>query len=136
MELHTFDDLLAAAHAQPQPQCLLLVFAAAELPHDAAPAHRARYERGEGGTLVPVVCVDKRPEQVASFAALCAEAEATGKAWEILFVAALAGRNGEAPNAQQAEHGLNTVIERIKSGRISDLLTVNRHGELVQLRAG
>jgi len=37
MNIETFDQLLAAARAQPTPQRLLMVFAGAELPADASP---------------------------------------------------------------------------------------------------
>ncbi|MDO9479321.1 MAG: ribonucleotide reductase subunit alpha, partial [Hydrogenophaga sp.] len=58
MNIATFDDLLSAARAQPLPQRLLLVFAGIELPDDATPTERAGFERGEGGALVPQMCVD------------------------------------------------------------------------------
>jgi hypothetical protein len=38
MDITTFDDLLTAARAQPQPQRLLFVFAGIELPDDATAA--------------------------------------------------------------------------------------------------
>ena len=50
-----FDDFLAAARGQTEPQRLLLVFARAECPPDATPAEREAFERGEGGALAPAV---------------------------------------------------------------------------------
>ena len=46
-----FRQLLQAAAAQPDPQRLLFVFAAAELPDDPTPAQRERFAAGEGGAL-------------------------------------------------------------------------------------
>lgn len=132
--LHSFADLLAAARAQPQPQRLLLVFAAAELPRDATDAERERFARGEGGALAPVVCVDKRPEDIADFAALRAESELTGQHWDILFVGAMSGRNRQPPSDETVAQSLKTMIEQVKGGRIARFLTVDRQGELVQLR--
>ena len=63
--LESFANLIAAAHVQAEPQRLLFVFAVAELPRDASAAERARFEGGKGGTLAPVLCVDKRPPAVA-----------------------------------------------------------------------
>lgn len=136
MPLHSFADLLAAARAEPEPQCLLLVFTARELPPDAAPAHRERFARGEGGALVPVICVDKRPEEIVSFAALRAEAELTGKGWDILFIAALSGRGGRPPESDESVQSLRIMVQQIRDGRISNFLTVDRKGDLIELRAG
>ena len=77
--MHTatdFDQLLQIAAAQPEPQQLLFVFATAELPDDAAPAQRERFVNGGGGTLSPVVCVDKGLDELSSFEALVTEARA------------------------------------------------------------
>ena len=92
-----FDDFLAAARGKTEPQRLLLVFARAECPPDATPAEREAFERGEGGALAPAVCVDKLPEEIASFSALLEESKAAVPDWRILFVAAMDGRGGHAP---------------------------------------
>ena len=134
MPLHDFSDLLQAARQQPEPQRLLLVFAAAELPRDASDEEKARFERGEGGALSPVVCVDKLPEEIESFAGLLDESTRTGIAWDILFVAALSGRGGFAPNPDEAVQPLRMMVEAIKGGRVGDFLAVTRAGELVQLQ--
>jgi len=134
MPLHDFSDLLQAARQQPEPQRLLLVFAAAELPRDASDEEKARFERGEGGALSPVVCVDKLPEEIESFAGLLDESTRTGIAWDILFVAALSGRGGFAPNSDEAVQPLRMMVEAIKGGRVGDFLAVTRAGELVQLQ--
>jgi hypothetical protein len=133
MPLRDFSDLLQAARAQPEPQRLLLVFAAAELPRDATAQERERFERGEGGALVPRVCVDKLPEQVDSFAALVEESRHAGADWDILFVAALAGRGGFAPNPDEAVQPLKMMVEAIQGGRIGEFLAIDRQGELVAL---
>lgn len=133
--MQNFADLLAAARAEPEPQRLLLVFAAAELPRDATPAEHAQFERGEGGALAPVVCVDRLAEEIADFSALCAESERTGQRWDILFVAAMPGRGGHAPNSDEAVQPLRMMVEQIKGGHIARFLAVDRAGELVQLQA-
>ena len=134
MPLHDFSGLLQAARQQVEPQRLLLVFAAAELPRDATDEEKARFERGEGGALSPVVCVDKLPEEVESFAALLDESTRTGIGWDILFVAAMPGRGGFAPNPDEAVQPLQMMVEAIKGGRIGEFLAVTREGELVQLQ--
>jgi hypothetical protein len=134
MTLRDFSDLLQAAHRQSEPQRLLLVFAAAELPRDATAEEVARFERGEGGALAPAICVDKLPGEIESFAALLDESTRTGIAWDILFVAALSGRGGFAPNPDEAVQPLRMMVEAIKGGRIGEFLAVSRAGDLVELR--
>ena len=112
--MESFDDLLAAARAQPEPQRLLLVFARAECPPDATQAERASFERGEGGALAPAVCVDKLPGEIASFAALLEESHAAVPDWRILFVAAMDGRGGHAPGPDEAVQPLRMMVEQIK----------------------
>lgn len=133
MMINDFSDLLQAARQQSEPQRLLLVFAAAELPRDATAEEKMHFERGEGGALVPRVCVDKLPEEIESFAALLDESTRTGIDWNILFVAAMSGRGGFAPNPDEAVQPLRMMVEAIKAGRIGEFLTITRQGDLVQL---
>lgn len=128
-----FDDLLAAAGRQEQPQRLLLVFARAECPVDATPAEREAFARGEGGALAPAVCVDKLPEEIVSFDALLEESRVAMPDWRILFVAAMDGRGGHAPNADEAVQPLRMMVEQIRGGRIASFLAVDRDGRLVSL---
>jgi len=133
MTLHNFSDLLQAARQQPEPQRLLFVFAAAELPRDATAEEKVLFERGEGGALAPRLCVDKTPDEIESFAGLREESTRTGIDWDILFVAAMAGRGSFAPNPDEAVQPLKMMVEAIKAGRIGEFLAVTRDGELVQL---
>jgi len=133
MPLHDFSDLLQAAREQPEPQRLLLVFAAAELPRDATPGETAAFERGEGGALAPVVCVDKLPAEIDGFAALLDESTRTGIDWDILFVASLPGRGGFAPGSDEAVQPLRMMVEAIRGGRVGEFLAVTRAGALVRL---
>src|SRR6185312_6055623 len=106
MDIASFDELLQAARAQPEPQRLLLVFAAAELPEDASAEERRRFEAGEGGALAPRMCVDKTPAELSGFAALLNEARAFGDDWVVVFAAALSGRGSIEPSSADAEKPL------------------------------
>lgn len=124
-----FDQLLQAAAAEPQPQRLLFVFASAELPDDATPLQRQRFAAGGGGNLAPLMCVDKATEELAGFEQLLAESQAAGPPWSVVFAAGLAGRNGQAPSAQQVEQALEGMVERVRSGTIGNLLALDSSGQ-------
>ena len=134
MEITSFDDLLRAAHAQPEPQRLLFVLAAAELPDEATPAQRAQFEAGDGGALVPRMCVDKAPHELDSFAALVREAAQFDQGeWDMVFAAALPGTPQHAPTSTDAEAPLQAMVEAIRAGQISNYIAFNRQGVPVQL---
>ena len=135
-EINSFDDLLHAARAHRERQRLLLVFAGAELPGDASPEQRERFAQGEGGALVPLMCVDKRPEELASFEALLQESqqfEPPGQPWRLVFTAALSGTPGQAPSDEDADRVLRRMVEAVKTGAFTAYLPFNREGRPVRL---
>ncbi len=133
MNITTFDDLLLAARSQPEPQRLLFVFAGAELPGDATPEQRASFEAGEGGALVPLMTVDKAPDEIASFHALMEECLAFSPEWSILFVAAMSGHSGKTPSSVDAERLLEGMVGSIKQGAVGSFITLDRQGQAVAL---
>ena len=136
MTLSSFDDLLQAARDQAQRQRLLFVFAAAGVEDDATPAQRARFQAGQGGTLTPQMSVDKAPEELQSFQALRDEARALdgqpGAAWDMVFVAALAGTADASPTATQSDAALQRMVAAIKAGNIGDFIAFDTNGLPVQ----
>ena len=136
MTLSSFDDLLQAARGQAQRQRLLFVFAAAGVEDDATPAQRARFQAGQGGTLTPQMSVDKAPEELQSFQALRDEARALdgqpGAAWDMVFVAALAGTADASPTATQSDAALQRMVAAIKAGNIGDFIAFDADGLPVQ----
>lgn len=133
MNIASFDDLLAAAGAQSQPQRLLFVFAAVELPEGATPAERANFERGQGGAFVPQMCVDKAPSELASFADLVKEAGLFGKPWGMVFAAAMSGAVGKPLTSADADQLLERMVEAIKQGRIDGYIPFDPAGQAVQI---
>lgn len=132
-EKSRFAQLLAAAGAQPEPQRLLFVFAERELPAGASAAERARYEAGDGGALRPVVCVDKRPQELSTFGALVEESRNACPPWQVVFIAALAGRNGQEPDPTPVEQALKRMVENIAAGRLGGYMALDAQGEPLQL---
>ena len=133
MNISSFDDLLRAASAQPEPQRLLFVFAQAVLPDDSTPEQRARFEAGEGGALAPLMAVDKAPEELGTFAELVEESSKFGPDWAVVFVASLPGRAGRPPTSKEADQPLQRMIESIKMGSFSSFIPFDRYGEPMQL---
>lgn len=129
--LGSFDDLLAAARAQPEPQRLLFVFTRKYVDEHSSEEERERYRRGVGGALKPGVCVDKAVEEITDFAALVKEAELTRVYWDIVFVSTLSGRGGIAPNSDEAEQPLKFMITAINLGRVDHMVAFDRHGNVL-----
>ena len=133
MNIQTFDDLLSAARSQPLPQRLLFVFADVELPDDATPSQRLEFERGEGGALVPHMCVDKGLDELHSFDQLVQEAKAFGQPWGMVFAAALAGKPGHHPESAEAEQPLQDMVEAIRQGQLHAFIPFDAQGHAVVL---
>lgn len=133
MNIASFDDLLQAARQQTEPQRLLFVFASADLPEDSTSTQRERFLAGQGGALVPIMCVDKTPEVLLTFADLVQEARQFGQEWSIVFAAALCGNGGLAPTSEAAEKSLQRMVEAIKAGTLGTFIPFDRQGQPVML---
>ena len=124
MSISNFDDLLQAARAQPEPQRLLFVFAGVELPDDASAAQRQDFEAGQGGALVPLMCVDKGLDELVSFDVLIEESRQFGHNWGLVFAAA---------TSKEAEKPLERMVEAIKRGEHEGFIPFDAHGDAVQI---
>lgn len=132
MQLADFADFLAAARARPEPQRLLFVFAVAELPQAHTPGQAQRFRDGRGGALAPVMCVDKGPDDLTDFAALAQESRATGQPWDMVFVAALAGEHGAAPQPAGIERALRTMVDAVHRGAVERFLAFDAQGDVMR----
>jgi len=133
MNIENFNDLLVMARAQPTSQRLLFVFVGVELPEDATPEQREHFEAGHGGALVPLMCVDKTPQELESFVTLQSEATQFGQPWALVFAAALSGAGSSAPTSADADGPLQAMVEAIKRGDIDGYIPFDTHGNTVQL---
>jgi hypothetical protein len=132
MNISSYDELLAAARSQFQPQRLLFAFARAELPEGADAAERARFAERRGGALTPMMCVAKTADQLGSFAELVAEARHTGAEWDIVFVTTMSGRHGSAPASAEADAPLEAMVAAIHTGQVARFLAFDRDGQLLR----
>jgi hypothetical protein len=129
-----FDRLLQAARAQSQPHRLLFVFAAAELPDKPTPEQAARFEQGRGGALSPLMCVEKAPGELDGFEALAAESRRAGPPWQVVFAAALPGRDGSPPASGQIEAALQSMVDSVRAGGVGRFAAYGRDGEPILFR--
>lgn len=133
MNISSFDDLLQAARQQTEPQRLLFVFTRADLPADATSAQRERFKDGQGGALVPIMCVDKTPDELRTFADLAEESRQFGQEWHVVFATAMSGNGGLAPSSSAAEMPLQRMVEAIKAGNLGTLIPFDQQGQSLRL---
>ncbi|ODP96343.1 MULTISPECIES: hypothetical protein [Salinivibrio] len=133
MNITNYQELIEATQLQPEPQRLLFVFAKAELPEGHTIQQKTTFSAGSGGTLMPVLCVDKLPQEVVDFSQLVLESNQTGIVWDVVFISALDGRGGYPPNSDQAQQPLRMMLNQINEGKIGMFITANRNGDLISL---
>ncbi|MES2148433.1 MAG: ribonucleotide reductase subunit alpha [Pseudomonadota bacterium] len=125
MMISSYGELLAAARAQSLPQRLLFAFARAELPAGADFDQRTRFGAGRGGALEPVMCVDKSPADLGTFAQLVDESRHTGAHWDVVFVSSM-----DEPASVEAP--LKRMVAAIQGGQLGNFLAFDRDGELLK----
>ncbi|WP_417513124.1 ribonucleotide reductase subunit alpha [Marinobacter sp.] len=131
--ISSYSDLIKATESEHEPQRLLFVFCRAELPDDASAQEKAAFDRGEGGALTPVICVDKAPQEVSDFSALVEESRTTGQSWDVVFIAAMSGRGGTPPSSDEAQQPMTMMVESIRMGHVSNYLPLDTDGNAVNL---
>lgn len=129
-----FQQLLWAAADQPEPQRLLFVFAGAELPNRPTEEQREQFLAGAGGTLTPLMCVDKAPDEVADFDVLVAESRRAGPPWQVVFAAGLSGVDGRPPTQSQIDSALEKMVNAVLLGTVGQFAAYNSAGETIQIR--
>ena len=107
-----FSKLIEAAKQQEQPQRLLMLFAKAE-----GNKKKGKNAVNETGTVTPLMCVDKLPEELGSFDALIKEADGISGDWNFVLIAGLGGSDGVAPPAEAAEPYLNQMANDVMMGQ-------------------
>lgn len=133
LTIDTYADLLNIARSEKNPQRLLFVFTRAEIEHDANEIQKNAFDKGMGGLLKPIMCVDKPVNELTSFEDLVAESDKTEQTWSVMFAACLSGYNGAMPSSEDANKPLDSMIAAINNGMVSQYLAFNRNGELLSL---
>ena len=63
------------------------------------------------------------------FEALAAESELAGPPWQVVFAAALAGRDGKPPEESAVESALSSMVEAVRVGAFGRFAAFDRSGE-------
>ena len=105
-----FNELLQMANQQEQPQRMLLLFAKAD------EVKNKKKSKESKGTITPVMCVDKLPEELSSFDNLVYEADSVNKDWDFMIIASLSGENQITPSSEDAEPFLNRMTNDVAAG--------------------
>lgn len=125
-----FKDLLKMTAEQEQPQRLLFLFANADV------QNAKKSKKHQHGTITPVMCVDKLPEELSTFATLIKEADSIEKNWDFVFIASLNGQDGTAPTTEDAEPYLNKMTHDIESGHeIGRYVIFDREENAIEIEA-
>ena len=121
MPITDYASLLRSARNQEQPQRLLFTFTQAQV-----------QPGGQGRSLTPVMCADKLPDELGRFEALEEESKQMQTHWDVVFVAGLAGREGQPPAPEDCEAPLRAMVAAIEQGRVDSLLAFDRSGDLLR----
>lgn len=125
--LRSFHDLLEMAKIQDEPQRLLLVLAKTESKSSNGQTQRT-------GTIAPVICTDKLPAEIDSFASLVAEADEVTQDWDMVLIASLDGAEGRAPTSEEAEPHLDKMVNDVMTGQdLSRYLILDRNEHVVTM---
>ena len=124
--MSVFNDLIEKAKKEEQPQRLLFLFAKAT---NMMGENSASYK---SGTIDPIMCVDKLPEELTSFSSLVEEADGNTKNWDFILVSSLAGTNGVAPTSEETDPFLQKMSNGLAMGEnLSQYLILDREENTV-----
>lgn len=119
--------MIDAAEAQDQPQRILIMLAKSEIETNCT-------DKGISGTISPVICVDKTPDEITTFEDFVTEADSINSDWDMMFIAGLAGENDQMPSSEDADPILNKMVNDLVSGQyLSRYLIIDRNGQPVDI---
>jgi len=133
INITNYESLLLASKQQAEPQRLLFVFLRVCLPEAGNGNEASSVGSSQGGELEPIMCVDKAPDELSCFSALVAESEKMKQDWQIVLVAGLSGKNGLAPNTEEIERSLKTMVDTVQlGGDLSQYVAFDKEGARIQ----
>lgn len=132
IKITNYESLLTVAKQQEEPQRLLFVFLKAFLSEKHKDEEANSFHSGQGGELQPVMCVDKKIDELAGFSDLVEESKQMEQDWQIVLVGGLSGRNGAYPESSEADEPLRMMVKTVEmGGDLSKYIALDREGEAV-----
>jgi len=133
IKITDFQSLLAVGRQQIEPQRFLFVFLQTTLPDNPSDKDKQRFQKGRGGELKAIMCVDKNLDELSTFTDLVSEAKQMAQEWHLVLVACLSGKNGDNPTAEEAEDPLKRMVQSVQNGAdLSKYLAFDKQGNLLQ----
>ncbi len=133
VQITDFETLLEATRQQQETFQMLFVFAKSALPAEHSKGEAERFKSGLGGELTPMMCVDKKLDELSDFKALALEAEKLFLDWQMVFIGALPGRAG-APTKEEIDDALKNMVQAIQfGGDMSGYLIFDKNGDPIRI---
>ena len=124
--MSAFQDLINKSQEEKEPQRLLFLFAKARSMM-GGPMHSY-----QSGTIDPIMCVDKLPEELTCFDDLVKEADEHTKEWDFILVSSFSGKNGVVPTSDEADPYLKQMTNMLLEGKdLTQFLIWNRKQETI-----
>ncbi|MCG7533461.1 ribonucleotide reductase subunit alpha [Pseudoalteromonas sp. OOF1S-7] len=117
-----FQELLTMSRYQPEPVKLLMLFTKASVESASNDVNK--------GFIQPVMCVDKLPEELSDYPALCKEADVINPDWDLVFVTSI---NADV-DSSIIDKSMKSMVSDVQTGKNTSMYVVlDRQDNLVEL---
>jgi hypothetical protein len=120
--MSALNELIAMAGYQSEPVKLLFLFAKAEYEQQDSGQNK--------GTMTPVMCVDKYPNDLTNFAELCTEADNINSSWDFIFVTSMLA----SVDKEALDEGLKRMARDIENGdNTATYVVIDRQENILEM---
>ncbi|TMP29085.1 ribonucleotide reductase subunit alpha [Pseudoalteromonas rubra] len=117
-----FQELLTMSRYQPEPVKLLMLFTKANVESASNDVNK--------GFIEPVMCVDKLPNELSDYEALCKEADVINPDWDLVFLTSI---NADV-DSSIIDKSMKSMVSDVQTGKNTSMYVVlDRQDNLVEL---
>lgn len=117
-----FQELLTMARYQAEPVKLLMLFTKADI--------ESANNNVNKGFIQPLMCVDKLPQELSDYDALCKEADAINADWDLVFLTSI-NANVES---SIIDSSMKSMVSDVQTGKNTAMYVVlDRQDNLVEM---